>query len=83
MRNWWGAEGYIVYEDIQGREWQSRFRYESDGSQVWAKLTKWGTSADLGDPAVAFPREGWAEEDNLALPGPSRPRSDSRTTPWP
>jgi hypothetical protein len=83
LRHWWGAEGYVIYEDIQGSEWQSRFRYESDGAQVWAKLTNWGESADLGDPAAAFPREGWAEEENSALPGPSRSKTDFRTTPWP
>jgi hypothetical protein len=82
VAHWFGAEGYVIYEDVQGDEWQSRFRYENDGTQVWAKLVEWGKSADFDDPATAFPRSGWAEEENLAPPDPTRYRTDFRTSSW-
>lgn len=28
VTRWYGAEGYVIYEDVRGVEWQSRFRYE-------------------------------------------------------
>jgi hypothetical protein len=57
VTRWYGAEGYVVYEDVQGVEWQSRFRYEHDGKLVWARLREWKCSSELDDPAEAFPRQ--------------------------
>lgn len=67
---WWGAEGYVVYEDVRGVEWQSRFRYEYSRNHVWARLLDWDPTSVLGDPEAAFPREGWAEEE---MPDESEP----------
>jgi hypothetical protein len=49
IENWSGAEGYVVYDDTQGDEWQSRFRYEQAGGQVWAELIELGLTRGLGD----------------------------------
>jgi hypothetical protein len=70
VSRWYGAEGYVVYEDVRGVEWQSRFRYEHDGTLVWAGLRTWNRSSELDDPAEAFPRKGWAEEKLPDLPEP-------------
>ena len=70
VTRWFGAEGYVIYEDVRGDEWQSRFRYEHDGRQVWARLDEWDRSSQLGDPQVAFPRDEWAEEKPPHLPEP-------------
>lgn len=59
---WWGTEGYVVYRDVRGDEWQSRSRYEYSGSHVYARLFEWALSSTLDDPTDAFPREGWAAE---------------------
>jgi hypothetical protein len=58
VTRWYGAEGYVVYEDVRDVQWQSRFRYEHDGKQVWAQLEKWGRTSELGQPKSAFPRKG-------------------------
>jgi hypothetical protein len=62
VERWWGVEGYVVYEDVRGEQWQSRFRYEYSGGEVWARLTDWAPTRKLGDPDAAFPRSGWANE---------------------
>jgi hypothetical protein len=70
VTRWYGAEGYVIYEDVRGKEWQSRFRYEHDGKQVWARLEKWDRTAKLGNPQDAFPRKGWADEETPDGPEP-------------
>jgi hypothetical protein len=75
---WFGAEGYVVYEDVRGVQWQSRFRYEHDGHQVWARLCKWDPTSKLDDPEAAFPREGWAEEKLPDGPEPGTSVYDTR-----
>jgi hypothetical protein len=75
VSRWYGAEGYVIYEDVRGVEWQSRFRYEHDGHQVWARLFEWRPSSELGDPETEFPREGWADEDLPDLPESVRYRT--------
>jgi hypothetical protein len=62
VERWWGLEGYLVYEDVRGDQWQSRFRYEYSGGEVWARLTAWARTKKLGDPDSAFPRPGWVDE---------------------
>jgi hypothetical protein len=74
IARWFGAEGYVVYEDVRGVEWQSRFRYEHSGGQVWARLLAWERSSELDDPELAFPREGWADEELPDEPEPVRYR---------
>jgi hypothetical protein len=76
--DWYGAEGYVVYEDVRDVEWQSRFRYEHDGKLVWARLCKWNHSSKLDDPDTAFPRKGWAEEELPDLPKPGASVYDER-----
>jgi hypothetical protein len=72
---WWGAEGYVVYQDVRGVEWQSRFRYQHSGSNVYARLGEWAPSSSLDDPNEAFPREGWADEAMPDEPDPERYRT--------
>jgi hypothetical protein len=70
VTRWFGAEGYVIYEDVRGVEWQSRFRYEHDGHQVWARLDTWDRTSELDDPEAAYPRNGWAEEELPEGPEP-------------
>jgi hypothetical protein len=49
IQNWSGVVGNVVYQDTQGDEWQSRFRYEQADGQVWAELIELGLTRDLGD----------------------------------
>jgi hypothetical protein len=78
VTRWYGAEGYVVYEDVSDVQWQSRFRYEHDGKQVWARLDKWGRTSELGPPKSAFPRDGWAEEELPDGPEPGTSVYDRR-----
>jgi hypothetical protein len=75
VSRWWGVEGFIFYEDVRGNEWQSHFRYEYSGREVWARLLEWGPSEEIGDPYSEFPRKGWAEEQLPDEPEPERYRT--------
>ena len=77
VERWWGLEGYVVYEDVRGEQWQSRFRYEYSGGEIWAKLTAWAPTKKLRDPDKAFPRPGWASEFMPNEPEPERYHSGS------
>jgi len=71
---WFGAEGYVLYEDVRDVQWKSLFRYEHSGGQVFAKLVEWGpTTAD--ELELAFPRAGWADEELSDEPEPVRYRT--------
>jgi hypothetical protein len=78
VTRWYGAEGYVIYEDVRGVQWQSRFRYEHDGHEVWARLREWKPSSELDDPKAAFPRKGWAEEKLPEGPEPGTSVYDER-----
>jgi hypothetical protein len=75
VSRWYGAEGYVIYEDVRGVQWQSHFRFEHDGHQVWAQLFEWGPTTELGNPATNLPREDWAEEEVPDLREPERYRT--------
>jgi hypothetical protein len=48
--NWATAKGHLRYRDLEGTEWQTRFRYRVDSSNnTSVEILGFGRSEDLGE----------------------------------